>query len=97
MSSIHPSYTFDADANLQTLANFRSLLRLSVYLASVETVRGLMLTAETVVPDKCLPVESVRMILFPAETRQEAQSRGSLAGSRFSRTVASAESKRIRE
>ena len=46
------------------------------YLASAETVRDLFLSAETVVHEKWLPAETVRVILIPAKTRQEAKSQG---------------------
>ena len=38
------------------------------YLASAETVRDLLLPAETTVHEKWLPAETVRVILCPAET-----------------------------
>ena len=44
------------------------------YLASAETVRDLLLPAETAVHEKWLPAETVLVILLPAETRQEAKS-----------------------
>ena len=37
------------------------------YLASAETVRDLLLPAETTVQEKWLPAETVRVILLPAE------------------------------
>ena len=38
------------------------------YLASVETVRDLLLPAETSIDEKWLPAETVLVILLPAET-----------------------------
>ena len=38
------------------------------YLASAETVRDLLLPAETTIHEKRLPAETVRVILLPAET-----------------------------
>ena len=46
---------------------FRFLQRLS-YLASAETVRDVLLPAETTVQEKWLPAETVRVILLPAKT-----------------------------
>ena len=37
------------------------------YLASAETVRDLLLPAETAVHEKWLPAETVRDLLFPAD------------------------------
>ena len=67
------------------------------YLASAETVRNLLLPAETTVHEKWLPAETVRVILLPAETRTVSAgsylpSTSVSAGSRSSRTV-SAEAK----
>ena len=49
-------------------ANLRFLQRLCVFLASSETVRDLLLPAETTVHEKWLPAETVRVILLPVET-----------------------------
>ena len=38
------------------------------YLAFAETVRDLLLPAESFIHDKLLPVETARVILLPAET-----------------------------
>ena len=38
------------------------------YLASAETVRDLLLPAETTILEKWLPAETVRVILLPAES-----------------------------
>ena len=44
------------------------------YLASAETVCDLLLPPETTVHEKWLPAETVRVILPPAESQQEAES-----------------------
>ena len=49
-------------------ANFRFMQRLSVIFASAETVRDLLLPAETTVHEKWLPAGTVRVILLPVET-----------------------------
>ena len=49
-------------------AYFRSCRDCPSYLASVYTVRDLLLPAETTVHEKCLPAETVHVILLPAET-----------------------------
>ena len=46
------------------------------YLASAETIRDLLLPAETTVHEKRLPAETVHVILLPAETQKEAKSHG---------------------
>ena len=43
------------------------------YLASAETVRDLLLPAETTAHEKWLPAETVRVILLPAETLDRKQ------------------------
>ena len=61
-------------------------------LAFAETVRDLLFPTEITVREKWFPAETVLVILLPAETRQEAESRGPslkrtavLAGSKRSR------------
>ena len=46
------------------------------YLASSEIVHDLLLPAETTLHEKWLPAETVRVILLPAKTWQEAESHG---------------------
>ena len=57
----------------QIIASYRDC---PSYLASAETVRDLLLPVESILHDKWLPVESVRVIPHPAETRSEERSRG---------------------
>ena len=67
------------------------------YLASPETVRDLLLPAETVVLGKWLPAETVRVIKLPAESLGRKQNHtDSLCRSQFSWTVVSAGSRRSR-
>ena len=49
-------------------ANFRSLQRLSIIFGFRQTVRDLLLPAETTVHEKWFPAEIVHVILLPAET-----------------------------
>ena len=51
-----------------TETNFIALSKCMSYLASAETVRDLLLPAETTVHEKWLPAETVRVILLPTET-----------------------------
>ena len=67
------------------------------YFASAETVRDLLLPAETTVHEKWLPAETVLVILLPAE-RVSAGSRITWTvseGSYFPSTTVSAGSKRL--
>ena len=57
-------------------ANFRFLQRLPSYLASAETVRDLLLPAETTVHDKWLPADCPCDSASCRESRQEAKSHG---------------------
>ena len=68
------------------------------YLASAETVRDLLLPAETTVHEKWLPAETVRVILLPAETlgRKLNHTDSLFAGSYLPCTKVKAESKRSR-
>ena len=55
-------------------ANFRSCRGCLSYSVSTETVRDLLLPAETTVHEKWLPAETVRAILLPVETRHHMDS-----------------------
>ena len=76
-------------------ANFPFLQRLSVILVSAETVRDLLLPAETTVHKKELPAETVRVILLLAKTHsRKLNHTDSLCRKLFTTTV-SAGSKRL--
>ena len=93
----HTSNYFDHQKSLSSQdinesVNFRFFQRLLSYLVSAETVRDLLLSAETTVHEKRLPAETVRAITWTVSAGSYLSSTTVSIGSKRSRTV-SAEAK----